>query len=69
MINSDVPIAPAIAAAVPPRWRVMKTVTVRLPADLSARTKHYLKLTGYRLGILINFNTKLIKDGLKRIVL
>ena len=29
----------------------------------------YLKLTGYRLGVLINFNTKLIKDGIKRIVL
>jgi GxxExxY protein len=29
----------------------------------------YLKLTGYRLGILINFNTKLIKDGIRRIVL
>jgi len=28
----------------------------------------YLKLTGHRLGILINFNTKLIKDGIKRIV-
>ena len=28
----------------------------------------YLKLTGYRLGILINFNTKMIKDGMKRIV-
>jgi GxxExxY protein len=29
----------------------------------------YLKLTGIRLGFLINFNTKLIKDGLKRVVL
>jgi len=29
----------------------------------------YLKLTGLRLGILINFNTKLIKDGIKRVVL
>jgi GxxExxY protein len=28
----------------------------------------YLKLTGYRLGILINFNTRLIKDGIKRVV-
>src|SRR5207247_3869039 len=27
----------------------------------------YLKLTGYRLGLLINFHTKLIKDGIKRI--
>src|SRR3954452_10390765 len=29
----------------------------------------YLKLTGHRLGILINFNTKLIKDGIKRVIL
>ena len=29
----------------------------------------YLKLTGLRLGLLINFNVPLIKDGIKRIVL
>ena len=29
----------------------------------------YLKLTGIHLGILINFNTKLIKDGIKRVIL
>jgi len=28
----------------------------------------YLKLTGHRLGFLINFNVKLIKDGIKRMV-
>lgn len=28
----------------------------------------YLKLTGYRLGLLINFNVKLLKDGIKRMV-
>jgi GxxExxY protein len=28
----------------------------------------YLKLTNKRLGLLINFNVKLIKDGIKRIV-
>jgi GxxExxY protein len=28
----------------------------------------YLKLTGLRLGLLINFNTHLIKDGIKRMV-
>jgi hypothetical protein len=28
-----------------------------------------LKLTGYRLGLLINFNVALIKDGIKRIAL
>jgi GxxExxY protein len=29
----------------------------------------YLELTNKRLGILINFNIKLIKDGIKRVVL
>ena len=29
----------------------------------------YLRLTGIRLGFLINFHTKLIKDGIKRMVL
>lgn len=29
----------------------------------------YMKLTGKRLGLLINFNVPLIKDGIKRIVL
>jgi GxxExxY protein len=29
----------------------------------------YLKLTGKRLGLLINFNVPLIKDGIRRIIL
>ena len=29
----------------------------------------YLKLTGIRTGLLINFNVRLLKEGLKRIVL
>ena len=29
----------------------------------------YLKLTGKRVGLLINFNTRLIRDGIKRMVL
>ena len=29
----------------------------------------YLKLTGYRLGFLINFNVPVIKDGIKRMIL
>ncbi|RDB06222.1 GxxExxY protein [Runella aurantiaca] len=28
----------------------------------------YLKLTGLKLGLLINFNVPLIKDGIQRIV-
>ena len=29
----------------------------------------YLKLTGKRLGLLINFNVPLIKNGIKRLIL
>jgi GxxExxY protein len=29
----------------------------------------YLKLTGHRLGLLINFNVSMIKDGIQRIIL
>jgi GxxExxY protein len=28
----------------------------------------YLKLSGFRLGFLINFNVPLIKDGIRRIL-
>lgn len=28
----------------------------------------YLRLTGYKLGLLINFGERLIKDGIKRII-
>ena len=34
-----------------------------------AQILSYLKLTGKRLGYLINFNVPLIKDGIKRIIL
>ena len=33
-----------------------------------AQTLTYLKLGGYKLGLLMNFNVKLLKDGIKRIV-
>jgi GxxExxY protein len=29
----------------------------------------YLKLTGCRVGLLINFNVPVVKDGIKRMVL
>jgi GxxExxY protein len=35
----------------------------------ASQTKTYLKLSGKRLGILVNFNVPLIKDGIKRIIL
>ena len=34
-----------------------------------AQVLTYLKLGGYRLGFLVNFNVTRIKDGIKRIVL
>jgi GxxExxY protein len=34
-----------------------------------AQVMTYLKLTGIRLGLLINFNVPLIKNGLERIIL
>jgi GxxExxY protein len=34
-----------------------------------AQIMTYLKLSGYRTGLLINFNVVLFKDGLKRVVL
>lgn len=33
-----------------------------------AQTLTYMKLGGYKLGLLINFNVSLLKDGLKRVV-
>ena len=34
-----------------------------------AQLKSYLKLSGHELGLLINFNVPLIKDGIQRIAL
>ena len=34
-----------------------------------AQVLTYLKLTGLRLGLLINFNVALIKDGIERVIL
>ena len=34
----------------------------------SAQTNTYLKFTGLKLGLLINFKTQLLKDGIHRIV-
>lgn len=46
----------------------LKSVEVLLPIH-AAQMLTYLKLTGCRLGLLINFNVHLIRDGIKRIVL
>ena len=34
-----------------------------------AQLKTYLKLSGHRVGLLVNFNTTLIRDGITRIAL
>lgn len=41
----------------------------RLAPIHSAQLISYLKLMGYRLGLLINFNVGLLKEGVKRVVL
>lgn len=46
----------------------LKAIEVLLPIH-EAQLLTYLKLSGNRLGLLINFNVPLIKDGIKRIVL
>ena len=40
-----------------------------LTAVFEAQVLTYLRLTGKRIGLLINFNSRLLKDGVKRIAL
>ena len=46
----------------------LKAVEKMIPLH-EAQVLTYLKLTGKRLGLLINFNVPVLKDGFKRIVL
>ena len=46
----------------------LKAVEELLPVH-EAQLLTYLKLTGHRLGLLVNFNVPLIRDGIKRIIL
>ena len=46
----------------------LKSLESVLPVH-QARLLTYLKLSGHRLGLLINFNVPLIKDGIKRMAL
>ena len=45
----------------------LKSVEVIAPVHLK-QLLTYLKLTGMKLGLLINFNEALIKDGIRRVV-
>ncbi len=45
----------------------LKAVNKLLPIH-EAQLFTYLKLTGNRLGLLINFNVTLLKEGIKRVV-
>ncbi len=48
---------------------IVELKSVELLADLHYKqVQTYLKLTGCKLGLLINFNVALIKDGIHRIV-
>ncbi len=46
----------------------LKAVEALLPVH-TAQVLTYLKLSGHRLGLLINFNVPLIRDGIKRLAL
>jgi len=46
----------------------LKAVDALLPV-FEAQVLTYLKLTGKRLGLLINFNVPVIRDGIRRIIL
>jgi GxxExxY protein len=60
-LRLDVVIASEIIAEI-------KAVETILPVH-EAQLITYLKLTGMRLGFLINFNVPLLKHGIKRVVL
>ena len=46
----------------------LKSVDKLIPVHTS-QVLTYLKLGGYRSGLLLNFNVPVLKDGLKRILL
>jgi GxxExxY protein len=46
----------------------LKTVDRLLPIH-EAQVLTYLRLSGIKVGLLINFNVEVLKDGLKRLVL
>lgn len=64
-INADLRIDLLVSDAVIVE---IKSVETMLPV-FEAQLMTYLKMTGYRLGILINFNVPPIKYGIRRIII
>jgi len=49
---------------------VIELKTVEFLTDVhTAQIVTYMKLGNYRLGLLLNFNVKLLKEGIKRFIL
>jgi len=46
----------------------LKSVESLLPLHM-AQTLSYLRIMNQRLGLLINFNTPVLKDGVRRVIL
>ena len=46
----------------------LKAVEALLPVH-RAQVLTYLKLSGYRLGLLMNFNVAVLKDGIRRVIM
>jgi len=46
----------------------LKAIDVLLPVH-EAQVLTYLRLSGCRLGLLINFNVKMLRDGIRRLIL
>jgi len=50
-------------------YREIENTSVQAMAPIhEAQLLTYLKLSGHRLGFLVNWNVPLIKDGMKRMV-
>ena len=50
------------------RLVVENKAVIELTPLFESITKSYLKATGNQLGLLINFNSRILKDGIRRIV-